>query len=117
MNKLCLALCALISSVASAASLTIYNDSMYTLTATIFSNDGMNCGGVIVTPFHQMQWQSSFQNADNGRDVMTPLTVLLTCPNGTSFGTWLQVPTGATINALGSQGAHYCEAIKQPLKP
>jgi hypothetical protein len=117
MNKLTVALCGCLISVAHAASLTIYNDSVYTLTATIFSNDGLNCGGVIVTPSHQMQWQSSFQNADNDRNIMTPLTVILTCPSGESFGTWLQVPTGATINALGSQGAHYCKAIKQPLQP
>lgn len=117
MIKLGLTLFALITGTAYAASLTIYNDSKYTLTATIFSNDGFNCGGLIITPAHQMQWQSSFQNMDSDRNIMTPLTVVLTCPNGTSYGTWLQVATGATVNALGSQGAHYCQPIKEPLKP
>lgn len=116
MNKL-IALFALTFTAAYGASVTIYNDSPFTLTATIFSNDGLNCGGLTITPSHQMQWVSSYQNIDNDRNIMTPLTVLLTCPNGTSFGTWLQVPTGATINAMGSNGAHHCEAIKQPLQP
>ncbi|PCI77194.1 hypothetical protein COB21_03410 [Candidatus Aerophobetes bacterium] len=94
-------------------SVSIYNDSPFHLTAEILLADGSNKGKVQLPPLNMTTWHAELGNAVWSQ---TPFTVIFTCRNGSQYGVFSGVQTGATITALTSQGKRYCQKVKKDKK-
>jgi hypothetical protein len=110
MRKIFIMLCASIS--VFAARIDIYNDSTYTLEATIYSAKHAELASMTVTPRHTIKWQDSLFDA---RDYSKgPFYVVFTCPNGDFFGKSHRVGENATVQAMRSSGPKNCGSHTQP---
>jgi hypothetical protein len=89
------------------ASVTIYNDSPFPLTATILSQDGKTKGSITVTPQNQSTWDDP--SPANSVYSQTPYTVIFKCKSGKPFGITSGVSQGGWVTAMQSSGEHYCE--------
>jgi len=107
MNLSLVAFCCLFTATCYGASVTIYNDSPFPLTATILSADGKTKGSVTVTPQHQSTWDDP--SPPNAIYSQTPYSVVFKCKNGKQFGIATGISQGAWVTAMQSSGSHYCE--------
>lgn len=124
-----------------AGSVTLINDSHFPLIGQIFNAAGDHRGSVNLSPGQTYMWydnESSFGKQYD--EPTTPFTVRFLCPKSraydystppkkkekrasyqSEFGSWSNVPTGATVNALGVDGGTKSCVIKdkskQDLKP
>ena len=94
-----------------AASITIVNDSPYTLTAVITAANGDAVGKVTISSQHQVQWQT--YNLKGSRFSETPYTVVFSCENGDQFGVVSYVQPGAYVSARSAVGNQTCRPPKK----
>jgi hypothetical protein len=94
-----------------AASINIYNDSPFPLTAKIISADGQNLGTLKIAPQQQQTWHDHSGGTPTWSQ--TPYTVIFTCPNGKQYGVYRNVQQGATISAQSATGDLFCEPEKK----
>lgn len=107
----------LISSVATAGTIRLFNDSPYKLRAVIRANDASYVGELTILPGYASSWssESSFfgpgghAHMDAPNYTMTPFSVHWYCPDGGDFGVSDNIATGGAAVALGSTGVHYCK--------
>ena len=121
-----------------AASLTLVNDSAFPLTAEIFNAANNHLASVKLSSNQTYMWndtQSPFIKQNDWTS--TPFTVVFVCANGrpydynpppkkgskakrqsyeSQFGSWIGVPTGATVNALGVNGGTRSCVLKKGTK-
>lgn len=120
------------------ASLSLVNDSAFPLTAEIFNASNDHLASIKLTPNQTYMWndnQSPFRKQYDS--TTTPFTITFICANArpydynpppkkgskkqrqsyqTQFGSWVGVPTGATVNALGVNGGTKSCVIKKGTK-
>jgi len=128
----------LFSSCLFASSLTLVNDSPYPLTAEIFNANNEKLAAIKLSQNQTYIWgdnQSPFKKQND--TTITPFTITFVCANArpydyspppkkgsnvkrqayqAEFGSWVGVPTGATVNALGVNGGSRSCVIKQGTK-
>ena len=93
------------------ASVVIYNDSPYPLSATIMSADGKTMKTIMVNPQQQSSWDDP--SPPNATYSQTPYTVTFMCKTGGHFGTISGVNQGAWVTASrASNGQGYCKPQK-----
>jgi len=105
-----LLLCFFSASACYAASVVVYNDSPFPLTAQIYSADGKQMGSVAVQPQHQSSWQDP--SPPNANYSQTPYTVILNCKSGGQYGIVSGVNSGAWVTASQAQGDRFCKPEK-----
>ncbi len=86
------------------------NDSPFYLNAEVIAFDGTMQGKIGIGAQHQAVWQSAEGQTDWSQ---TPYTVVFTCKDGKQFGVFVGAQQGATVNALSSSGARYCDPDKK----
>ena len=108
MMKLQLMLCFfLVTALCYGASITIYNDSPFPLTATVAAADGKIRGTITVASQHQETWHDP--SPPNAIYSQTPYSVTFICKNGKQFGVASNVSPGAWVTANQSSGSHSCK--------
>lgn len=121
-------------------SITLLNDSQYPLFARVYSAPGDLLTEVKLAPQQMYIWQYELSPYVKQNDrPFTPFTIRWVCQNTrpydyspppekgskkkrqeyqSEFGVWENVPTGATVNALGSPtGVKTCVVRKETKKP
>lgn len=83
MKKYCLFLFTLFSPLLFGVTITIENDSTYTLQATIYSASDEPLSDMEIPPNQSFKWQDSF--FDSKDYSKGPFRVEFTCPNGTAM--------------------------------
>gem|GEM_PF-6495886 len=96
------------SSLCFGASVTIYNDSPYSLHATILSASGQQLETTHILPQKKFEWEAlSSSNPDQSQ---TPYTILFRCRTGDHFGTCKNVGPGAWVTASSATGGQgFCK--------
>lgn len=95
-----------------AASITVYNDSPYFLTATLYSREKEELTTLEIPKDHSVQWADGLFNS---RDYTKgPYSVIFTCPNGDEYGTVSKIPENSTVYAKRALGRKKCKADGQP---
>ncbi|CCB90195.1 hypothetical protein [Simkania negevensis] len=107
---LLLLLCFFSAATCFAASVVIYNDSIYPLKAEIYSADGSKMGAVEVQTQHQSSWQDP--SPANTNYPLTPYTVIFSCKSGGQYGIVSGVNSGAWVTASQAQGQRFCKQEK-----
>ncbi len=117
------------------ASVTLVNDSAFKLTGEIFNAMGIKVASVRLSPGQIYMWndnQSPFIKQNDSTS--TPFTISFVCADArpydyapppkkgskekkpayqSEFGSWVGVPTGSTVNALGVNGGTKTCVIKK----
>ena len=94
-----------------ANTLTLINDSPFTLTATIYDATGNMLGEISLDRGSTGEWSDSVGfNTEDVPMSMTPYIVNWYCMNGDPFSTCSEVPAGSTTAALSCVGAQECGA-------
>ncbi len=95
-----------------AASITVYNDSPYFLTATIYSGKKAELTTLEIPKDHSVQWADG---PFNSRDYTKgPYSVVFTCPNGDEYGTVSKIAENSTVYARRAIGRRKCNTEGQP---
>lgn len=100
------------TSVLSAVSIEVYNDSPYQLHAKIYSAEDKELSDLIVNSGHSIKWQDSYYDAQDY--TKGPFYVVFTCPNGDYFGKSGKVSQNGRIHAMGARGPKKCGSHTQP---
>ena len=98
-----------------ANSVDLYNDSIYTLKATIYDANGSLLGEFILNPRDASQWSDNQLNfgSENSAFSQTPYTVNWTCMGGSPSGMCCDVAAGALVTALSCGGIQQCQQQQQ----
>jgi hypothetical protein len=120
------------------ASVTLVNDSAFKLTGEIFNAMGIKVASVRLSPGQIYMWndnQSPFIKQNDSTS--TPFTISFVCADArpydyapppkkgskdkkpayqSEFGSWVGVPTGSTVNALGVNGGTKTCVIKKSVQ-
>lgn len=100
-----------------AASMRLWNDSPFKLTAVILGADGTNLATVNLQPQEIYQWYQDTDVFSNlNYQVITPYTVIWYCQEGGSeFGIQGNIQQAAMISAQGApDGNKVCRVAKRP---
>lgn len=97
-------------------SLTLINDSPFTLNALIISADGTSLFSTEVPPRKTKKWNSSEDTFAPSTHSQTPYTVIWKCKSGKEYGIWVNVAQGSTVTAQGSTGDKICRPPKKKAK-
>jgi hypothetical protein len=93
-----------------ANSISLFNDSQYTLKAVIYDATGTLLGEFILNPRDAVEWSDDDENF--GTEIQnasqTPYSVDWSCMRGDPFGTCTDVSAGAVVTAQGCSGAQQC---------
>ncbi len=93
------------------ATITLINDSSYTLNAMIKNVNDEILGEFTISSQQRVSWQDSQQGV--GEFTKGPYTVTWTCQSGAVFGVNDLVSSFATVTALSSVGPGYCPGQQQ----
>lgn len=98
------------SAAAWANSVTLLNNTPYTLKAMIYGADGTLLGEFILNPQDATQWSDNYQNFGPGNQSssLVPYTVNWYCMAGGSYGSCTNVAAGSTVTAQSCGGAQEC---------
>jgi hypothetical protein len=98
-----------------ANSISLFNDSQYTLNAVIYDANGTLLGEFILNPRDAVEWSDDQQ--DFGTEIQdasqVPYSVDWSCMRGDPFGTCTDVAPGAVVTAQGCSGAQQCGSQQQ----
>jgi hypothetical protein len=91
-------------------SVTLLNDTPYTLQATIYDANGTLLGQFTLNPRDATLWSDDYENfgTENQYAVQVPYTVNWFCMNGGAYGTCDDVAAGSTVTAQGCGGVQQC---------
>jgi hypothetical protein len=95
-----------------ADSITLMNNSTYTLQATIYDANGKLLGQFVLNPNNATLWSSNYDENWGAEDQyigQTPYTVSWACMNGSFYGTCNNVAAGSVVTAQSCGGAQECE--------
>ncbi len=101
-----------------ANSLTLFNNSPFTLTATVLAADGTNLGQFTINSQNGAQWSDQYEMAGtsaNPNASQTPYTVIWYCPEGTEYGINPQQSPGAYVTSGSAQGNLSCKLQNKPM--
>ncbi len=100
-----------------ANSVSLINDSPYTLKAALYDANGALLGEFVLNPRDATMWNDNYENAGPGNQYIAqvPYTVNWYCMNGGAYGTCENVAAGSTVTAQGCGGDQECP--NQPLQP
>ena len=91
-----------------ANSVSLVNNSIYTLKATIYDANETFLGQFVINPGEATQWSYNYQNLNfgsaNNYESMAPYTVNWFCMNGSPYGTCTYVAAGAVVTAQSCGG-------------
>jgi hypothetical protein len=101
-----------------ANSVSLMNDSPYTLKATIYDANGELLGEFTLNPRDASVWSDDYQNfgTESGDASQIPYSVNWTCMNGGSYGTCQNVAAGSVVTAQSCGGAQECPQQQQQLE-
>lgn len=100
-----------------ANSVTLLNNTPYTLQAVIYDASGTLLGEFTINPQDATLWSDDYENWGNESQYASqiPYTVNWYCMNGGSYGTCSNVAAGATVTAQSCGGNQECP--QQQLQP
>ncbi len=95
-----------------ADSINLFNDTQYTLKASIYNANGLLMGEFILNPRDASEWS----NNDNFGSEMSsasqsPYTVNWFCMGGAAYGSCNNVAAGSTVTAQGCGGTQECGSL------
>lgn len=98
-----------------ANSVTLLNDTSYTLRATIYDANGNLLGEFTLNPEDATLWSDNDENfgMESQYASQVPYTVNWYCMNGGSYGTCDNVSAGATVTAQSCGGNQECPQQQQ----
>ncbi len=98
-----------------ANSVTLMNNSTYTLQATIYDANGTLLGQFVLNPSDATLWSDNDEDwgTQSQYASQTPYTVNWMCMNGSAYGTCDNVAAGAVVTAQGCGGAQECQQQQQ----
>ena len=115
MNKkgILLILCLLFQTLAFANSVSLLNDSIYTLRAKLYDATGTLLGEFILNPRDAADWNDNQMDfgTQNQSASQTPYSVNWTCLGGGPYGSCNNVAAGSVVTAQSCGGNQQC---KQP---
>ncbi len=119
MKKLFLALFILTAGFGFANSVSLMNDSPYTLKATIYDANGELLGEFTLNPRDASLWSDDYQNfgTESADASQIPYSVNWTCMNGNAYGTCQNVAAGSVVTAQSCGGAQECPQQQQQESP
>ena len=93
-----------------ANSVTLLNDTPYTLQATIYDANGTMLGQFTLNPRDATLWSDSYENfgTENQYASQVPYTVNWSCMNGGAYGICNNVAAGSTVTAQSCGGNQEC---------
>lgn len=105
-----IAVCIMTAGSSFANSVSLVNDSPYTLRAAIFDANGQLLGEFVLNPRDATQWSDDDENfgIESGGASQIPYTVNWTCMNGGPYGFCQSVAAGATVTAQSCGGDQEC---------
>jgi hypothetical protein len=111
MKKLLTTILVLAQGVCVANSVTLMNDTGYTLNATIHDANGTLLGEFVLNPRDAMDWSDDDQNfgTESNYASQVPYTVNWSCMSGNPYGTCNNVAAGAVVTAQSCGGAQQCQ--------
>ena len=94
-----------------ADSINLFNDSQYTLKASIIDANGTMMGEFILNPRDASEW-SNDQNfsAEQSSVSQSPYVVNWMCTSGNGYSSCNNVAAGSTVTAQGCGGAQQCNS-------
>lgn len=99
-----------------ANSVSLFNDSTYTLTATIYDANGNLLGEFVLNPRDATEW--SDDQMDFGTQIQdssqTPYTVNWMCMGGNAYGSCNNVAAGSVVTAQSCGGVQQCQQQTGP---
>jgi hypothetical protein len=106
-----LAMFILTSGMSWADSVSLMNDTDYTLRATIYDANGTLLGEFILNPRDATEWSDDYENfgTESNYSSQTPYTVNWSCMNGNPYGSCNDVAAGAVVTAQSCGGAQECQ--------
>jgi hypothetical protein len=98
-----------------ANSVSMFNDSIYTLKAKIYNATGTLLGEFILNPRDAAEWSDDQMNfgTQNQSASQTPYMVNWSCINGGSYGSCNNVAAGAVVTAQSCGGDQQCKDPQQ----
>jgi hypothetical protein len=98
-----------------ANSVTLMNDSTYTLKATIYDANGNLLGEFVLNPSDATLWSDDDENFGTESNYATqiPYTVNWSCINGNPYGSCNDVAAGSVVTAQSCGGLQECQQQQQ----
>lgn len=98
-----------------ANSVSLFNDSEYTLNAVIYDANGKLLGEFVLNPRDASQWSDDDMNFGTTTQYasQTPYTVNWSCMGGSPYGICDNVAAGAIVTAQSCGGAQECQQQQQ----
>lgn len=106
----------LAASVCWANSVTLFNDSIYSLKANLYAYDGRLLGQYVLTPRDSAEWNNEYtgMGTPEYNESETPYTVNWYCLSGTPYSSCSDVAAGSVVTAQSCTGPKECS--EQPSK-
>ena len=99
-----------------AASLTLFNDTPFTLTARIYpAGSSSSIDAVKINSQQTKHWTNYGGRIGTVSKSQTPYTITWTCPDGEMYSSSSSVPTGATVTASSGEGPKSCKYFPKPV--
>lgn len=119
MKRILAAACILFQSVCFANSVSMFNDSIYTLKAMIYDATGTLLGEFILNPRDAAEWSDDQMNfgTETQYASQTPYVVNWLCMSGGSYGSCNNVAAGSVVTAQSCGGNQQCQGAPQPQTP
>lgn len=93
-----------------ANSVNFFNDSQYTLQATLYDANDTVMGQFILNPRDASVWSDDDNfGSEMQYNYQTPYSVNWTCMGGSPYGTCTNVAAGTLVTAQGCGGAQQCQ--------
>lgn len=101
-----------------ANSVSLVNDSPYTLTAIIYDANGEMLGEFVLNPRDATLWSDDYENfgTESADASQIPYTVNWMCMNGGSYGSCQNVAAGAVVTAQSCGGDQECSQQQQEME-
>lgn len=98
-----------------ANSVTLMNDSTYTLKANIYDANGTLLGEFVLNPANATLWSDDDENfgTESNYAAQIPYTVNWFCMNGSPYGSCNDVAAGAVVTAQSCGGSQECQQQQQ----
>lgn len=101
-----------------ANSLRLFNDSPFTLSATILAADGTTLGQFTIKPQNGAMWSDQWEQegaVNNSNISQTPYTVIWYCPSGSEYGICPNQSPGDYVTAGSASGNKACAIENAPM--
>jgi hypothetical protein len=98
-----------------ANSVTLMNNSTYTLQATIYDANGTLLGEFVLNPNDATLWSDDDENwgTETQYTSQIPYTINWMCMNGSAYGTCNNVAAGSVVTAQSCGGTQECQQQQQ----